>query len=188
MTDRRRSPPNPPQLTYKRLLTADRRRALPKPQPLAYKRLLTADRRRTPPKPQPARRAHARCAPQSLVSLAPCGAYVACARLAGCPFESHPPATAPLEDGRLATLGAATSMLPLAPSGRSRDRSLTPPQPRRWRHWRQRLPRTGVAGGEAAGCQRDLRSLAVRGPEGRSPGRATAAFIYKSSSRSLSFV
>ncbi len=113
----------------------------------------------------------------------------------GCPFESHPAPHSTI--GRRScsltpfAARAATSVLPLAPCGRSRDRSLTPPQPRhrttsgckrelRSRPvagggCRQRLPRTGVAGGCAAGCQRDLRSLAARGPPGRSPGRATAS-------------
>jgi len=42
-----------------------------------------------------------------------------------------------------------------------------------------------AAGGEAAGCQRDLRSLAARGPLGRSPGRADRIVLYKRSSPSL---
>jgi len=50
-------------------------------------------------------------------------------RFRGCPFESHP--TAQHHQKTVASLRSALR-LPCSRSLRSRDRSLTPPQPRQW--------------------------------------------------------
>jgi len=72
------------------------------------------------------------CAPRSFAALTRRGACSGHRRPRGCPFESHPTATAPSEDVPARSLGSLRGLrLPCSRSRCSRDRSLTPPQPRR---------------------------------------------------------
>jgi hypothetical protein len=69
------------------------------------------------------KRAHARCGPQSLTPFAPCGPYVACARLAAAPSSPAPNRTAPQPHASPASSVALASLrstdsLARAPRGR----------------------------------------------------------------------
>jgi len=120
------------------------------------------------------RRAHTRCAPQSLVSLAPYGASVVCARLPPAPLSPDPTAPAPPPPPPRTRIPTAPHPHPTAPQPH-----LAPPQPRRpaFINAGRLLVRSSPA--RSTVCQRNFRSLAVRGPAGRSPAHATASFSHK---------
>ncbi len=97
----------------------------------AYKLPIDTDTTEAPA----ARRAHARCAPQSLVSLAPSGAYIACARLAAAPSSPTRPRPHHRKSVLLAPFGRCAGCDFRTPARSLRSLAgphLTPPQPRRW--------------------------------------------------------
>jgi len=130
----------------------------------------------------PAARTRApRCAPRSVARFTRSFAAVltsACFALAAAPSIPTPHSTTGRRSCSLTSFAAraATSVLPLAPSGRSRDRTSHLPSlvagGRRFARPPATPSRGALAGGEAASCQRDFRSLATRGRQRRPLGGA----------------